>query len=102
MQLRPDGESIGSRGDVQLVSGEYFKGLRQQPQLGRLLESSDNRTVGSHPLAVISDSYWRRHFGAAPDAVGRPIAINGTSFTVIGVTRPGFFGPTLVPPAPGR
>lgn len=100
MQLQPDGESIGSRGNVQLVSGEYFKGLRQQPQLGRLLESSDNRTVGAHPLTVISDGYWRHHFGAAPDAVGRPITINGTSFTVIGVTRPGFFGTTLSLRAP--
>src|SRR5262245_27586198 len=32
MQLQPEGESIGSRGNVQLVSGEYFKGLRQQAQ----------------------------------------------------------------------
>src|SRR5262249_37264426 len=37
---------------------------------------------------------------AAPDAVGRPLAINGTSFTVIGVTQPGFFGTTLALRAP--
>src|SRR6266540_3198531 len=91
MQLQPDGEAIGARGSVQLVSGEYFAALRQEAQQGRLLAPSDNRAVGGHPVAVISDSYWRRHFGAAPDAVGRPLAINGTSLTVIGVTRPRFF-----------
>jgi predicted permease len=100
MQLQPEGESIGTRGNVQLVSGEYFKALRQQAQLGRLLEPSDNKTVGAHPVAVISDSYWRRHFGAAADAVGRPLAINGNSFTVIGVTGPRFFGTTLSLRAP--
>ncbi|HVD91804.1 MAG TPA: ABC transporter permease [Vicinamibacterales bacterium] len=100
MQLQPAGESIGARGNVQLVSGEYFTALRQQAQLGRLFEPSDNRTVGGHPVAVISDSYWRRHFGAAADAAGRTLAINGNSFTVIGVTRPRFFGTTLALRAP--
>jgi predicted permease len=100
MQLQPDGETVGSRGNVQLVSGEYFAALRQEAQQGRLLAPSDNRTVGGHPVAVISDSYWRRHFGAGPDAVGRPLAVNGTSFTVIGVAPPRFFGTTLSLRAP--
>jgi predicted permease len=100
MQLQADGEGIGARGTVQLVSGEYFTALRQQAQAGRLLAPSDNRAVGAHPVAVLSDGFWRRHFGAAPDAVGRPLAINGTSFTVIGVTRPHFFGTTLTLRAP--
>src|SRR5215469_7970533 len=37
MQLQPEGEAIGTRGNVQLVSGEYFTLLHVQPQLGRLL-----------------------------------------------------------------
>jgi predicted permease len=100
MQLQADGEGIGARGTVQLVSGEYFAALGQQAQAGRLLGPSDNRAVGAHPVGVISDGFWRRHFGAAPDAVGRPLAINGTSFTVIGVTQPHFFGTTLSLRAP--
>ena len=100
MQLQADGEASGARGTVQLVSGEYFTALRQQAQAGRLLAPSDNRAVGAHPVAVISDSFWRRHFGAAPDAVGRPLAVNGATFTVIGVTQPRFFGTTLALRAP--
>ena len=100
MQLQPDGETIGARGTVQLVSGEYFTALRQQAQVGRLLAQSDNRAVGAHPVAVISDSFWRRRFATAPDAVGRPLAINGTNFTVIGVAGPRFFGTTLALRAP--
>ena len=100
MQLQADGEPAGARGNVQLVSGEYFTALRQTPQLGRMLAPADNRTVGAHPVAVISDGYWRRHLNAAPDAVGRPLAINGTPFTIVGVTRAGFFGTTLSLRAP--
>lgn len=100
MQLQPDGDAIAERGNVQLVSGEYFKALRQQPSLGRLLAPSDNQAVGAHPVAVVSDSFWRRRLGAAPDAVGHSLAINGASFTIVGVARPQFFGTTLSLRAP--
>jgi predicted permease len=100
MQLHPAGEAAPARGTVQLVSGEYFTALRQQPQLGRLLGPADNRVVGGHPVAVISDSYWRRRLAAAPDAVGRQLSINGASFTVVGIAAPRFFGTTLALRAP--
>jgi predicted permease len=100
MQLHPAGETSPGRGNVQLVSGEYFNGLRQSPQAGRLLGPDDNTTPGGHPVAVISDAYWRRRLNAAPDAVGRQIAINGTPFSIVGITRPGFFGTTLALRAP--
>jgi predicted permease len=94
-QLLPDGESLGARGNVQLVSGEYFSALRQQAQLGRLFTPEDNRTVGAHFVAVISDAYWRRRLNAAPDAVGRRLSINGASFTIIGITASEFFGSSV-------
>jgi predicted permease len=100
MQLQPDGDAIAARGSVQLVSGEYFIALRQQAQLGRLLAPADNTTVGAHPVAVVSDRYWRSHLNAAPDAVGRTLVVNGTSFNVVGVTSPRFFGTTLALRAP--
>ena len=62
------GSSSGpsERAMVQLVSGEFFHVLRQQPQAGRLLSPSDNVTLGAHPVAVISDGYWERQFRRAP------------------------------------
>jgi predicted permease len=97
MQIVPQGPGHGGaeRGFVQLVSGEYFELLRQVPQQGRLLTSSDNRTVGAHPVAVISDAFWRRRFAAAAEAVGQTLTINGAGFTIVGVTRPQFFGTTV-------
>lgn len=87
--------STVERGDVALVSGEFFELLRQQPQAGRLLTPADNRTLGAHPVAVISDGFWRRRLGGAPNAVGREIVINGASFTVVGIAAKSFFGTTV-------
>lgn len=97
MQLESEGRGPGSaeRGLVQLVSGEYFEMLRQRPQRGRLLTKSDNTTVGAHPVAVVSDAYWRRRLLAADDAIGKTLTINGALFTLVGVTEPQFFGTTL-------
>ena len=100
VQLQADGDVAPARGNVQLVSGEYFAALRQQPERGRLLTATDNRTVGAHPVAVVSDGFWRRRLNAAPDAVGRTLTINGAAFTIVGVTRPGFFGTTVALRAP--
>jgi predicted permease len=102
MQLAAEGSRPGSaeRGLVHLVSGEYFDLLRQQPQRGRLLMGSDNRTVGVHPVAVISDPYWRRQFSASEDTIGKTLTINGAIFTVVGVTKPQFFGTTVAVRAP--
>ena len=88
------------RGMVQLVSGEFFQVLRQESQAGRLLVPSDNETLGGHPVAVISDGYWVRQFRRAPDAIGKTVAINGTAFTIIGVTAEKFFGAIVAPRNP--
>ena len=38
----------------QLVSGEFFPVLGVRPALGRLLTADDNRSLGQHPVLVIS------------------------------------------------
>jgi predicted permease len=97
MQVRPDAASSAAaeRGLVQLVSGEYFSVLRQQPQVGRLLHAADNVIVDGHPVAVISDPFWEEQFQRSPAAVGRQMIVNGTSLTIIGVAAPDFFGPVV-------
>ncbi|HET9371108.1 MAG TPA: FtsX-like permease family protein, partial [Vicinamibacterales bacterium] len=46
----------------------------------------------AHPVAVISDAFWRAGFGGDPSIVGKTIRINGASFEVIGVAPAGFRG----------
>jgi predicted permease len=83
---------------VQLVSGEYFGVLALAPQLGRLLTPEDDRTMGAHPVAVLSDAFWQRRFNRAIDVIGREIALNGVRFSIVGVAAPGFNGVWLESP----
>jgi putative ABC transport system permease protein len=87
------------RGEAQIasgawVSGSYFETLGLSPLLGRVLSDSDDRRNGGvdGPVAVISYAFWQRQYGAAPDVIGRPLMLNGVSFTVVGVTPPRFSG----------
>ena len=81
------------------VSGNYFETLGVRPALGRLFLASDETAEGANPVAVLSFDYWKTHLGEAP-VVGKELLINGTAFTVIGVSAPGFHS-TIWGNAPG-
>ncbi|MBS0656867.1 MAG: ABC transporter permease [Verrucomicrobia bacterium] len=76
---------------VQLVSGNYHRGLGVGTVLGRPLSESDDQP-GVGPVAVLSHRCWRTRFGADPRVVGRTFQLNRTSVTIVGVTPPGFDG----------
>jgi len=71
------------------VTSNLFRTLGVAPQLGTTFpdSTSDSQSV------VLSDRLWRHHFGAAPNAVGRTVWLNGVRRTVIGVMPPGFAWP---------
>jgi len=73
-----------------VVSGNYFDVLGLSPAAGRLLNGSDDRN-DAPPAAVISESFWRRRFGGA-EVIGRPLGVNGLTFTIAGVAPEGFGG----------
>ena len=51
-------------------------------------------------MAVVTEYFWRTHLDGRDDAIGRPVLLGGTSFTVIGVAPPRFHG--LQPLDPGQ
>jgi putative ABC transport system permease protein len=57
-------------------------GLR--PALGRGFSPSDDR-VGAAPVAMISDTLWKRRFGGAAGVVGQTAVLNGVAYTIIGI-----------------
>src|SRR6202011_2751835 len=75
------------------VSSNYFHLLGVQPALGR-----DFRTSEDNPndwrVVLISNSLWRRRFGADPSAVGRVVTMNDSPYTIIGVL-PASFEPLI-------
>src|SRR5882724_6115508 len=77
---------------IQMVSGNFFSLLGASALAGRTLTSDDDLIPGGHPVAVISYSYWKRRFGLDRSAIGQTIAVKDTSFTIVGVMPPTFFG----------
>jgi len=83
-----------------LVSGTFFSVLEAQPLMGRVFNTDDTATEGRNAVAVISHRYWQENLSADPAVIGRSIAINGTSFEVIGVMPANFYGVELSEEAP--
>jgi predicted permease len=79
------------RASGHLVSGNYFSVLGVNAMLGRVLTNEDDSPSAS-PATVISNPYWKQKLNADPQIVGRSILLNGTSFTIVGVMPPEFFG----------
>jgi predicted permease len=71
------------------VSAEFFTILKVQPKLGRIFRPDEDRP-GAPPVAVLSDSLWRRRFAANPTVIGTTFTFDGGPHTVIGVMPPGF------------
>src|SRR5262249_5753256 len=72
--------------------GNYFQILGVDSIRGRLYTSEEDVPLNAHPEAVLSYSYWQKRFGLDPSVIGRTLLLHGHAFTVVGVTRPGFFG----------
>lgn len=89
-----------SQNEVFAVSGNYHSELGATPLLGRLLtpEDEDPRGGSTLQVAVLGYEFWQSRFGGAPDVVGRQIRIEGTPFTVIGVTHKWFTGMSIGEP----
>jgi macrolide transport system ATP-binding/permease protein len=78
-----------------LVSGNYFDVLGVPAALGRTFAPDEDRTPGTHPVAVISHSLWQRRFAADPNVIGKTIQLNRHNLTVIGVAAEGFGGSVI-------
>ncbi len=87
---RPDSEAA-ARAAGQLVSGNYFSVLGVRAARGRVLTNEDDK-AGAQPAAVISHRYWEQELNSDSSVVGKNFIINGTNFTVVGVTPKEFFG----------
>lgn len=75
-----------------IVSGNYFDVLGVRAAHGRFFLPEEDRVAGAHPVAVLSDAFWRRRFAADPQVIGTTLQLNNSAFTVIGVAPEKFLG----------
>ena len=86
-------ENQAERVWAELVSGNFFDVLGVRPAAGRFFRTEEQEEApGKHPVAVISARFWRRHFHADPQIVGKTIRVNRQELTVIGVAPTEFSG----------
>jgi len=90
--------SHGGQGEMvygQLVSSNFFSVLGVEPALGRFFEPDEDKGGSGAPTVVIGNSFWHRQLGGDRAALGRALVLNGTSYTVVGVTPASFNGVIL-------
>jgi predicted permease len=78
------GNGEGERLSGYLISASFFDTLGIVPVLGRTFRVDDDQ-IGAAPVVVLSGGFWKRKFGSSPDIIGKPITLNGTAYTIIGV-----------------
>jgi len=66
------------------ASADFFPTLGIQPKLGRLYTADEDRP-GRDGVALLTEDFWRRQFGANPSVIGRPLTIDGTPHTIVGI-----------------
>jgi putative ABC transport system permease protein len=66
-------------------SGELFQVLQVNPILGRAIQPGDDHSR----VAVLAEHYWKQHYGARPDVLGKTLAVDSFGFrmdyTIAGV-----------------
>jgi predicted permease len=66
------------------ISAAFFSMLGVKPILGRDIRPEEDQ-AGANPVVLISGELWKRKFAASPDILGKTLALNGVSHTVVGV-----------------
>jgi len=74
------------------ATADLFDVLRVEPLLGRRF-TAEHEVDGRHRVVVLSDSLWRRRYGADPAIVGQAIPLDGEPFEVVGVMPADFTYP---------
>ncbi|HTV13924.1 MAG TPA: ABC transporter permease [Acidobacteriaceae bacterium] len=67
-----------------MVSASFLGTLGIHPILGRDLQPGDDH-IGAAPVALLSNAFWHRRFGGSPSILGKPIALSGAGYTVVGI-----------------
>jgi predicted permease len=75
-----------------MVSGNYFRVLGVEPQLGRAFRDDEDQAPGRDAVIVLGPDFWKHEFAGDPAVVGRTVRLNGKDFTVIGVAPDAFKG----------
>jgi len=78
------GEADPEELPAMLVTDGTLPLLGVETQIGRLFTAEDD-SPGTPETVILSDGYWRSHFGGDPSVLGTTLTVDGTAHEVIGV-----------------
>jgi predicted permease len=70
--------------DNDFISSDFFTVLGVKPLLGRTFAPGEDE-IGAAPVALVSEGFWKRKLGGAPDVLGTSLTLDGRRYTVVGV-----------------
>jgi len=74
------------------MSANAMQMLGVEAAAGRALVPDDDNSNNTR-VVMLSYGLWQRRFGGASDVLGKPLTLNGDSYTVVGVLPPRFVIP---------
>jgi len=74
------------------VTADYFRVLGIPLALGRSFTADEDQVAGPN-VAIISHDIWQSALGGAGDVIGKQVQLDGTPYTVVGVTPSGLRDP---------
>ena len=86
------GASPAERVRAELVTTNLFSTLGARALLGRTIAAVDSAPSAAGPVAMLSESLWRRQFGADSSVIGATAVLDRFPVTIIGVMPASFTG----------
>jgi putative ABC transport system permease protein len=86
------GVQVGSVTDYAQVAGvtpEFFAVFGADPLVGRGFNAEEQKPKGSG-AAIVSASYWQRHFGGNANVIGKTLRVDDKTLTIVGTMPAGF------------
>lgn len=89
-----DGGTVSGTGDPEYVdlrkiSANLFSVLQVNLAEGRAFLPEEDRT-GAARVMILGYSFWMKHFGGRPEAIGASVNLDDKLYTVVGIAPPGF------------
>ena len=89
------GHVVGETGSTELVetlriSPDFFATLGVNLAMGRTFTEEEAAVAENNGVVILTDAYWRQHFEADPNILGREIRVNGLQRKIVGILPPDF------------
>jgi putative ABC transport system permease protein len=85
VQVHVGNEGSGEATAGTLVSGNYFRLLGVEMELGRGFLAGEDQPDAPQAVTVLSNAFWLENFGGDPQIIDKQIRMEGHAFTIVGV-----------------